>query len=389
MVQLNLERIHPLLRSPEAVSIASRKELQLAFAAYVDGLSEHFNTVSDVLRPAVPITVRYLSDNGGPFPDTARKEVRSYLHDSINMVSALSGIEAPTVIYDDTPAQSWAVSAFELAQIVRAGMIGVGNITFLNCAPRIDERGQEGNVSNKGEPIYIGIMPNGHVVTANSRYNLTYFKDMIENGSIEFFEANVQTDGTQFRSRDIFPTYEAILANVLTQNLADWKPNMSLEARRDLLGKLGFVDLDKKLEAEYVPTLPPFTLAHIDVHENVKLNVRLSELEDDVRAALESGDVYIAEFNGHELQVRFTKRMFDRADGEPGLSVGSSANEWIGADHSDGFLEISVIGGKAASALGINPFELKAPIQIHIPGITGLGEQEAVPTPKEPEPVTV
>jgi len=387
MAILDKSKIHPFLQAPSAVSINTRDELIDAYHQHVAGLTNYFNNSADApLRPAIPINVYYYSDNGGRLDDTAPKEIQRFWNDSLNAVSVLSGIEKPDISYGNTPAQAWVQGGFDLAQTTRYGLSGVGNVTFLNCAPRIDERGAEGNVSNKGEPIYVGILPNGHVISANSRYNFTFFRDAIESGELEVFEANVQPDGTQFRSRDIFPTHTAVLTNLLTQNLDKWKPEMNIKERRELLAAVGYVDLDAPLEAKNVPELKPFTDASIDVHGNVKLNVRVSEIEPEILERLRDETFKII-IDGTELKdARFTDRMFDRAEGEAGLSSGSSGSDWQCAAHQDGFLEISIIGGDAAAALKIEAPQFKKPIEVQIPGI--LAENDNAPS-QEPVQVSV
>lgn len=363
---LNKNDIHPLLQEPKEVGLNFRAQLEQAYVEKITNLSEHFTGVSGVQRPTLPVTVYYYSDNAGNLNDTAPKEIKRFLNDSANIVSVLSGIEKPEIEYADTLAQSWVTGGFDLAQTTRYGMVGVGNVTFLNCAPRLDERGKDDNRSNKGEPIYVGVLPNGHVISANSRYNFVHFRDAVENGALEIFEVNVQQDGTQFRSRDIFPTHAVVLANQLTQNVHLWKPNMDLEQRRALLEAVGYVDLDAKLALEDIPKLEQFSVSHIDVHGNVKTNTRYSELDEDNKALFDAGETFTIRLNGSFYDGRFTQRMFDRKEGEPGISRGSSGHNWQGAANDDGFLEISIIGESAAKVFDLKPEDLKTVKAIEI-----------------------
>lgn len=402
-MQLDKTKIHPLLRSPAEISMDYRDELMAAyhdrinslthFMDYRDKLSsdchDGLNSLSSIFQashdqwqPPFPVTIYFYSDNGGRLDDTAPKEIQRFLNDSANAASVLSGITPPRIEQANTPAQAWVQGGFDLAQTTRHGLSGVGNVTFLNCAPRIDERGAEGNKSNKGEPIYVGILPDGHVVSANSRYNFAFFRDAIENGEIEIFESRVQPDGTQFRSRDIFPTHAVVLANQLTQNIDKWKPQMSIEERRELLAATGYVDLDAPLKAEDIPELEQFTVASIDVHENVKLNVRVSELDPQVIEHLKSNPFDIILNDATLAKASFTERMFDRKEDEPGFSVGSSGKAWQGAANPDGFIELSIIGGEAAKALKIEPSQFRKPLTITIPSLAEL--KETIQTPPAP-----
>lgn len=381
-MRLDKDAIHPLLQKPTEVSMASRDAIIAAYHDKIAALTDVFQTSHDLWRPPVPVTVYYYSDNGGRLDDTAPKEIQRFLNDSANAVSVLSGIEPPRIEQANTPAQAWVQGGFDLAQTTRHGLSGVGNVTFLNCAPRIDERGQNGNKTNKGEPVYVGILPNGHVVSANSRYNFTFFRDAIENEEMEVFEANVQPDGTQFRSRDTFTMHSILLANLLTQNIDKWKPDMSLEERKELLAATGYVNRDAPLTVENIPELEQFTVAHIDVHGNIKLNTRISELDPQVLEALKAKPFDIV-LDGKKLaQARFTDRMFDRKEGEAGFSVGSSGRDWQGAANHDGFIELSIIGGDAAAGLDIRAEQFKRPMTLTIPGIfTGNDNVNGGPQP--------
>lgn len=361
--------------NPKEISIAYGQKLAAAYKAHITRLTEYFTAIGGRTRPNFPVTLYFYSDNGGRLDDTAPKEIKSKLHDFANIVETLSGIEQPHLEYDNTPAQAWVQGSFDLAQTTRFSTVGVGNVTFLNCAPRLDERGQNGNCTNKGEPVYVAMLPNGHIISANSRYNFAFFRDMIESGALEVYEANVQPDGTQFRSRDIFPLHAVLLASRATKNIANWKPHMSVDERRAFLQEIGYVDVTKKLTAGHVPALPKFTVASIDVHGNVKTNTRLSDLSEGELDVLRAGPFQI-QVGDKLVTGRLTERMFDRKEGEPGLSKGSSGHDWIGAQARDGFLEISIIGGDAAEALGVEPSGFRKPIEISIPALLQAAANE-------------
>lgn len=406
-----MKNINPLLVNPQAINMAFAGQLQAEYQAYLGNLTSQFLTAADILKPSVPLTIYYYSDNDGQLNDTAGKEIQRHLHDYAKIVAALTGIEPPTIVYDNTRAQSWSTASFDVAQTTRFGILGVGNVTFLNCAPRLDETGEgdltsaldrllgktfsreffnvTASTDNKGEPVYVAILPNGHIISANSRYNFTFFRDMVKNGTLEIFEANVQTDGTQFRSRDIFAPHSIVLGNLAIRELFQWievnklyvqsglNPRANLEARRQFAKNLFYVDLDKPLGLEDIPALSSFTIANMDVHQNLKLNTRLSELPEEARARLKAGP-FLIQIGNHSMRGVFTDKMFDRMSRNPvtgekgrreGISPGSSGARWQGADHDDPLLEISIIHGKAAETLGITPDLLRKPVQVIIPGV--------------------
>lgn len=362
MTTFDQTKIHELIQNPSCVDLNLQDKLCEAYKDVIHDLKSYFTKSSDIFRPAIPVTLYYYSDNGGAFEDSAPKEIKRFLNDTANIVSVLSGIEKPNIEYANTPAQNWNASGFELAQTTRHGLLGVGNVTFLNCAPRLDERGKEENKTNAGEPVYVGVLSDGHVVVANSRYNLVHFRDAIKHGVIEFFEANVQTDGTQFRSRDIFPLFVVLLTNQLTQNLESWHSYYpSLEERRNLLKDIGLVNLEKPLPLEDIPKLEGFSVLHIDVHGNIKLNVRESDVHEKTFRAISEHGLKKVKIGDKIMDAEIVKtpRLFDIKSGEAGLYTGSSGANWDGANTHDGFLEIAIVGGNAAKGLGLTIEELK------------------------------
>lgn len=157
MTTIVKNNVHKLLQNPTRVDLNLQTDLAKAYDDLIYNLHSHFTRSSEVLRPILPVTLYYYSDNGGNFEDTASKEIKRFLNDTANIVSVLSGIEKPHIEYGNTPAQNWNASGFDLAQTTRYGLNGIGNVTFLNCAPRLDERGQEENTTNAGEPVYVGV----------------------------------------------------------------------------------------------------------------------------------------------------------------------------------------------------------------------------------------
>lgn len=350
------------LINPEFVGLELGRQLQEAQPGWRAKLNHFLNTWAQPIRPSLPITLAYLSDNGGEGADLARAEIKRHLHDYAALITRQSGFEKPEIIYEDVPAQNWIAGAFDLAQLTRQAVRGPGNITFLNCAPRLDQRGKEGN--NKGEPIYIGILANGNVISANSAHSFVFFRDLIENGALEIYEAKVQIDGTQFRSRDIFPLYALLVADRLARHTRAWQAAASIDDRRKLLQRLNFIDTNRVLMIATIPILPhEVIVVRTDVHGNLKTNKRWSELPPALRN--HAGQRVSVVINGNAPQEAIlSPSMFDRLTGQIGLSSGSSG-QWEG---QDGFVEISIIGGNACQSLALSAEDLRRGAQVQILG---------------------
>lgn len=329
-----------------------------------------FNEASGAL-PGSAYTVHYLSDNGGLDDDLAKKEIKSRFLAYRKKISALAEESPPEWAYDDVPAQDSIAGAFDLSQLARDPQRDPGDIIFLNCAPRKRQRGE--GEKNLGESVYTGMLPNGTVIAAVGEESFTFFRDQIENGELELYKANVQLDGSQFRSRDYFPLYSLVLTHQLRRKENEgvsWEKNMSLEDRRDLLSSLGSVDTDHVLALEDIPSpLENARVVRVDTHGNLKFNIRAADLDP----ALLSEPVTI-EINGMEKNVQLGESMFDVGGDKFSFSEGSTgiwpdfkrahrddAGELIKWDVDDkGFLQLALIGGDAAKYFGIDKYALRS-----------------------------
>ena len=236
-------------------------------------LNSAFN--SAVVKPAV--TVHYLSDNAG-YPDTAKIEIQKRLADINAILSDRSGKPAPATHYHDIPAQDWRAGAFDLAQISRDTVRGPGNVIFLNCAPRRDQRGKK--TDNEGEGVYIGMLRNGTIISAVSEDSFSLFRDLIEADDLEIYRAGVQIKGSQFRSRDYFPWLSQLIAHNL-QDVDGWKADMSVAERREFLQQLNFIDTGHVLKPEDVTDFrKEHCVLRADCHGNLKLSIREADVKD-------------------------------------------------------------------------------------------------------------
>ena len=353
-------------------------------------LAHRFNDKSGAL-PGSAFSVLYVSDNGGLDEDLAKAEIKGRFLDFRAKISALAEQSPPEYAYADAPAQDSLAGAYDLAQLARDSERGEGKVLFLNCAPRKRQRGN--GEDNQGESVYTGMMKNGTVVAAVGEESFTFFKDLVDRGELELYEANVQTKGSQFRSRDYFPLYSLVLTHQLRQKAEDgeWKKDLSLDERRELLQSVGAVNTDNVLDAEHIPDLSDqLRVIRVDTHGNLKFNVRPKDLPKEFF----EGPVEIS-INGQKEVMQFGKNMFDQGGKRFSFSTGSTgswddfqraASDGEGASWSsdpDGFLQIAYIGGSAADHFRLDKFALRSDDGVQV-GITPLEGED-----RKSQPVVV
>lgn len=327
-----------------------------------------------------PVTSTYISDNGG-YPDLAVGEIKVNLADIHAIVTTLSGKTPPQRVYHDIPSQDWRAGAFDLAQLSRYRLRGAGNTFFVNCALRLAQRGVEGN--NKGENVYLGMLPNGAVVSGVSPHSFAFFRDLVEKGEMEIYKVNVQTEGSQFRSRDFFPWFSEILTYNLSEAHEGWKDGLSVDERRAFLKQFNFIDTQNVLELEHIPDLTQRpVVARRDTHGNLKLSISASDAKPEW-----IGRPLKVTIQGHEFDAEIRRNMFDAKSGQYGIAPGSSGHFADSAKDDPRFLELAIIGKPLSEELGITPQDLKEGVYIEIepfnpngaaPGIGFTGEAREV-----------
>ncbi len=357
----------PHLLNPDFIGDNTVKELQEAKPNWRAGLNRAFNAVAKIFKPQLPVNVHYLSDNGG-YPDTAKIEIKKRLADINSILSTLTGQSPPHTDYHDIPSQDWRAGAFDLAQITRDTVRGVGNVIFLNCAPRRKERGKK--VDNEGEGVFIGMHRNGTIISAVSEDSFSLFRDLIEEGDLEIYRAGVQTKGSQFRSRDYFPWLSQMIANNLQKQSSGWKAGLSVEERRSFLEKLNFVKTDQVLDINNIADFKkePYVL-RADCHDNLKLSLRAADVQDfsiNTPLNIKIGDqVFIAVLK---------ENMFDPNPHSSDIAIAfGSAGNW--PDSKEGkFLELALLGDRLKSNLGIS--DLKEGVSVEIVGVAKENNEE-------------
>lgn len=348
------------LLNPEFIGDDTILALKRAKPSWKTSFTRSFNAVARIFKPEFPVSVHYLSDNGG-YPDTAKIEIQKRLVDINAILTSLSGRFAPQTLYHDIPSQDWRAGAFDLAQITRDSVRGVGNVVFLNCAPRRKERTLK--TDNEGEGVYIGMLRNGTVISAVSEDSFSLFRDLIEKGDLEIYRAGVQIKGSQFRSRDYFPWLSQMIAHNLQIQAKQWKPDLSVEERRKFLERLKFVKTDQVLSADRITDFKkePCVL-RADCHGNLKLSLRQADVQDiplNTPLHIQIGD--------KEHIAVLKKGMFDPNEhSNVGLAFGSSG-DW--PDSTEGkFLELALMGKSLRETWKISDQSLKEGVAVRIIG---------------------
>ena len=192
----------------------------------------------------------------------------------------------------------------ELARLLRDGHSR--SYLFLNTAPRKDS--SEPRKGNAGEPLVYAKLYNGmEVVGVMSGESFSYLKPIVT----EFREISVPKEGSQFRSRDIFPQ---ALASIMRSDYS-------------ILGD--------KIDIESIPERTKWLVAHVDGYGNMKLSTTASE------AALMEGEKIKVRISEKTTEVIYSGGIFHIDDGALCVAPGSSGKK------EDPFLEISERSGNA------------------------------------------
>ncbi|MCB1537762.1 MAG: SAM-dependent chlorinase/fluorinase [Rhodospirillales bacterium] len=248
--------------------------------------------------------VTIIADYGG-LHDLAFAEVRERLYAELNDGSFL--VETVAVPAFDTMA-----TGFVTAQIGLNSPLGARHKLYVNTAPRKDDPNPRAR--NAGEGLAYAKLPNGvEIVAVNSGYSLSFVRDAAE----MLRGLRVSAEGSQFRSRDVFP------------------PAFARVARGD------YADMGDDIRAS-VPDVPPARVCYTDGYGNMKTTL------DRAALAPHQGQDVLVSVNGHTLRARVADGIFAVRDGEFCVSPGSSG--WNGRP----LTEIVCRGGNAAAAFG-NP----------------------------------
>jgi hypothetical protein len=221
-------------------------------------------------------------------------------------------------------------TAFILAQLARNTKQPSLKKYFVNTAPRFDNK--EARTNNEGEGFVYARLKNGvEICAVNSGYSLSFIKD----AAVEIRTIDVSKEGSQFRSRDNFPT---AFARVISGD-------------RSALGE----DI-----AQHIPDMPQDVIVHSDGYGNLKVYTDVAKLE-----AAEGQNAFIkleAPVEGltgnlptNSRDAKITHRMFDVEDGKMAYAYKGSSGWDLENGERQSFAEILVRSGSADNAFHYPP----------------------------------
>lgn len=235
-----------------------------------------------------PIFVHIIADYGS-VDDMAFAEVRQAIRYA--MRDRIAHMEASSV-----PAFNTVSTGFKLAQLAINHRMGDRQFFYVNTAPRKDDLNARGN--NAGEGLVYARLKNGvQIVAVNSGYSLSFIKQHAS----EIRLINCSAEGSQFRSRDVFPEAFGLIAHG------------------------DFSRLGKDIR-DTIPDQPEQVVCYVDGYGNIKTSVDAKQIEE------KAGKKIPVTINGITHEAHVGRGIFSVPEGELVLSAGSSG--WTRPDGS-------------------------------------------------------
>ena len=194
-----------------------------------------------------------------------------------------------------------------------------GTVVYHNVAPREDEG--EAREGNEGERLAYALLPNGvRVIGVNAGHAFSFIRDAAE----ELRWASVPAEGSQFRSRDLFPEAAANIA----------------------LGRPG--SLGGAIDPSAISAVPGDRVAYVDGYGNLKTTVEHAALD------LAPGTAVRVRVGTEELSATASDGSFGVAEGELAFAPGSSG--WPRREGGQRrWMELFLRGASAWEAFGRPP----------------------------------
>jgi hypothetical protein len=217
--------------------------------------------------------------------------------------------DAETVL-TPVPAFSTLAAGFCVAQL-GLNEAPAGTIIYHNVAPREDD--DEERTANAGERLAFARLPSGvRVIGVNAGHAFSFVRDAAQ----ELRWAAVAAEGSQFRSRDLFPQAAGAIALGELDALAEDVP------RND------------------VPDVPESTIAYIDGYGNLKTTLSAGTIESS------SGSPVRVRVGEVEREAVVSDGSFAVKPGQLALAPGSSG--WNNKDGGEvRWMELFLRGGNA------------------------------------------
>lgn len=213
------------------------------------------------------------------------------------------------------PAFSTLAAGFCVAQL-GLNEAPAGTLVYHNVAPRQDV--EEARRDNEGERLAFARLPTGvRVVGVNAGETFSFVRDAAE----ELRWASVSAEGSQFRSRDLFPQAAAAIA-------------------------LGQPDaLAEAIDAGSIPDVPANRVAYVDGYGNLKTTIMFAR-----GGARPGGEVRVRIGKSEQVVIQ-SDGTFGVEHGRMSLAPGSSG--WKAARGAETrWMELFLRGGNAWEAFG-------------------------------------
>jgi hypothetical protein len=224
------------------------------------------------------------------------------------------------------PAFSTLAAGFCVAQL---GMNEAppGTVIYHNVAPRMDD--EEAREANAGERLAFARLPTGvRVVGVNAGHAFSFVRDAAQ----ELRWAAVPAEGSQFRSRDLFPQAAGAIA----------------------LGKPEA--LDEVIDPSEIPEVPANRIAYIDGYGNLKTTIKLGAVGAD------SGSTLRVRIGEVEHTATASDGTFEVEQGQLAFAPGSSGWETETGGQTR-WMELFLRGGNAWEAFGRPPVDASIEIR--------------------------
>jgi hypothetical protein len=191
-----------------------------------------------------------------------------------------------------------------------------GTIIYHNVAPREDD--EQARAGNAGERLAYARLPTGvRVIGVNAGHAFSFVREAAE----ELRWAAVPAEGSQFRSRDLFPQAAAAIALGRPEALAE------------------------ELDRSQVPGVPGGRVAYVDGYGNIKTTIPHD------RSGAASGSAVLVRVGAAELEGTASDGSFEVEPGTLAYAPGSSG--WTtGPGRELRWMELFLRGGNAWECLG-------------------------------------
>lgn len=223
--------------------------------------------------------------------------------------------DAEPVVLTPVPPFATLAAGFCIAQL-GLNEAPAGTLVYHNVAPRQDA--DEPREGNAGERLAFARLPTGvRVIGVNAGHAFSFVRD----AALELRWAAVPAEGSQFRSRDLFPQAAAAAA-------------------------LGHLDaLGETIELSAIPDVPEGVIAYVDGYGNLKTTLRAGThaFADGAPVRLRIGD--------REREAIAGEGTFAVAPGQVAFAPGSSGWPGEGGEETR-WMEVFLRGGNAWEAFG-------------------------------------